>query len=235
MLLKELLSGMKIKKISGNTHINVNGITQDSREVEPGNIFVAVAGLKLDGSSYIHNALAKGAKIIVTEKIMELPDGVVGIFVPDDRVALAELSNNFYDSPSEQLKIVGITGTNGKTTTSFFLDSIFETAGFRPGLLGTVAVKIAALKAFPGDGRIIPSKLTTPDATDLQRFFRQMVNDGVTHVSMEVSSHALALNRVTGVHFTGGIFTNLSHDHLDFHKNMEEYFKAKRKLFDILE
>ena len=226
MLLKELIAETKVKKIVGDIKVNINGITHDSRQVESGNVFVAVPGFKVDGADYIPEAISKGARAIVTEKIQIMPDAVVGIFVPTARRALAELSSNFYDCPSEQLKIIGITGTNGKTTTSFILESILEAAGYRSGLLGTVEVKIAGL--------VMPTKLTTPEASDLQRIFRQMVEDGVTHVVMEVSSHALALERVQGVCFSGAVFTNLSHDHLDFHHNMEEYFNTKKKLFEML-
>jgi UDP-N-acetylmuramoyl-L-alanyl-D-glutamate--2,6-diaminopimelate ligase len=193
------------------------GITCDSRRVEPGNIFVAISGSKFDGTEFAPQAIESGAKMIVAEKEVEVPAGVEFKKVSSARKTLAELSCEFYGHPSKKLKLIGVTGTNGKTTTCYLIQSILDKAGFKSGLIGT-----------------INSGLTTPASSDLQKELADMVAKGYTHCVMEVSSHGLEQERVAGTHFAVAIFTNLTHDHLDFHKDMENYLKAKLKLFKML-
>jgi UDP-N-acetylmuramoyl-L-alanyl-D-glutamate--2,6-diaminopimelate ligase len=204
----------------------VASVTSDSREVLPGSLFVALRGLKADGSSFAKDAIAKGAIAIVAEA--PPPDGVAvpWLQVADARLALAALAAAFFDHPSQQLVLVGITGTNGKTTTSYLLASIFEAAGIRCGRIGTVGYQV-------GD-REVDATRTTPEAPEVQRLLRDMVTQGCGACVMEVSSHALALGRVEYLHFSAAIFSNLTRDHLDFHRDMEDYFRAKRHLFELL-
>jgi UDP-N-acetylmuramoyl-L-alanyl-D-glutamate--2,6-diaminopimelate ligase len=198
--------------------LDYTGITYDSRKVEPGNIFVAVPGAKFNGADFIPQAIEAGAKLVVAEKEIEVPAGVEFKKVPSARRALAELACEFYGDPSRKLKLIGVTGTNGKTTTCYLIQSILEKAGYKSGLIGT-----------------INSGLTTPEASDLQKELAEMVEKGYTHCVMEVSSHGLAQDRVHGSHFAVAIFTNLTHDHLDFHKDMPGYLEAKLKLFKMLD
>jgi len=201
-------------------------IVYDSRKVKPGDVFVAIPGLKFDGYDFIPKAIENGASCVVAEKDFSLPQNVEKVIVKNARKALAELSSKFYGYPSKKLKIIGITGTNGKTTIAYFIESILREAGFKVGMIGTVETRIA--------GRVIPSNMTTPESLELQGLLAKMVNEGVTHVVMEVSSHALAQERGHGLDFDIAIFTNLTHEHLDYHKNMEEYFASKVKLFKML-
>ncbi|MCK5633080.1 UDP-N-acetylmuramyl-tripeptide synthetase, partial [bacterium] len=193
------------------------GITYDSRKVEPDFIFVAIPGIKYDAVEFIPEAIKNGAKLIVAEKEVEVPAGVEFKKVDSARKALAELSSEFYHYPSKKLKVIGVTGTNGKTTTCYIIQSILQKAGYKVGLIGTVN-----------------SSLTTPESTDLQKEFAHMLEQGYTHCVMEVSSHGLEQDRVHGVNFSVAIFTNLTHDHLDFHKDMQGYLAAKLKLFKNL-
>lgn len=195
---------------------NYKNIVYDSKKVESGSVFVAIPGIKTDGYKYIDQAIKNGAKLVVAEKDFEAPDGIEKRIVPDSRKALAELSAEFYGHPSKKLTLIGITGTNGKTTTAYLIESILKTAGFNVKKLGTIDT---------------PTGLTTPEAPELNKFFFDCLKEGVTHVVMEVSSHALAQERVYGLDFDIAIFTNLTHDHLDFHKTMDEYLAAKQKLF----
>ncbi|MFA5183152.1 MAG: UDP-N-acetylmuramoyl-L-alanyl-D-glutamate--2,6-diaminopimelate ligase [Syntrophales bacterium] len=196
----------------------MNGITYDSRQVKPGYVFVAIPGLKRDGAEFVPQAIKAGATLIVAEKEVPVPAGVELKIVPSARRALAEMSAEFYGHPSKKLKLIGITGTKGKTTTAFLIQSILNTAGFKAGLIGTVN--------FP---------MTTPESSDLQAELARQVKEGYTHCVLEVSSHALAQDRVHGCNFAVAIFTNLSHDHLDYHKTTAEYLAAKRKLFEMLD
>jgi UDP-N-acetylmuramoyl-L-alanyl-D-glutamate--2,6-diaminopimelate ligase len=208
--------------------IEVRGVTHDSRQAGPGWIFVALRGLKADGAAFAPQAIAQGAAAVVTE---DAPDAVPGGGVPwvrvrDARLALALLAAEFHGHPSRRMQVVGITGTNGKTTTCYLLSAMFEAAGVRTGLMGTVAYRTGA--------RQIDATRTTPEAPELQAMLRQMADDGCGACAMEVSSHALALRRVDGTQFSAAVFTNLTRDHLDFHADMEEYFAAKRRLFEML-
>ena len=205
----------------------VRGVTHDSRQAGPGWIFVALQGLKSDGTAFAPEAIAQGAVAIVAEVAPPAPDvDTPWVQVADARLALALLAAEFHGHPSRQMQVVGITGTNGKTTTSYLLSAMFEAAGMRAGLLGTVAYRTGT--------RQIEATRTTPEAPELQAMLRQMADDGCRACAMEVSSHALALRRVDGTHFAAAVFTNLTRDHLDFHANMEEYFAAKRRLFAML-
>jgi UDP-N-acetylmuramoyl-L-alanyl-D-glutamate--2,6-diaminopimelate ligase len=204
----------------------VTSVAYDSRQAGPGAVFVALRGVHADGASFAREALDRGAVAIVSEA--GAPQGVTRpwIQVPDARLSLAALAATLYDNPSEELTLVGITGTNGKTTTSYLLASIFEAAGIRCGRIGTVGYRI-------GD-REFEAARTTPEAPELQRMLREMVEEGCGACVMEVSSHALTLRRADRLHFAAAIFTNLTRDHLDFHRDMEAYFVAKRRLAELL-
>jgi UDP-N-acetylmuramoyl-L-alanyl-D-glutamate--2,6-diaminopimelate ligase len=204
----------------------VTAVTYDSRQAAPGSIFVALQGAHADGGTFVRDAVARGAMAVVSEAAPSGTAGVPWIRVPDARLALAGLAAALYGNPSEELTLVGITGTNGKTTTSYLLASIFEAAGVRCGRIGTVGYRI-------GD-RELDAPRTTPEAPELQRMLREMVTQGCGACVMEASSHALALRRTDRLHFAAAIFTNLTRDHLDFHRDMEEYFVAKRRLFELL-
>ncbi len=206
--------------------VSCTGVTHDSRLAKPGSVFVALPGQKADGAAFAPQAIASGAVAIVAERSASGSVGVPWIVVTDARLALALLAAEFFGHPSRQMKVVGITGTNGKTTTSYVMHSIFEAAGIRCGLMGTVTYRI-------GDRQLTATR-TTPEAPEVQGFMRQMVDAGCGACVMEVSSHALAMRRVDGIRFAAGVFTNLTRDHLDFHQNMENYFAAKRRLFEML-
>jgi UDP-N-acetylmuramoyl-L-alanyl-D-glutamate--2,6-diaminopimelate ligase len=204
--------------------VECTGVTYDSRRVTPGMVFVAVPGLKADGLQFVPQAIAAGAAAIVTEQPAQ-GVSVPWVVVTSARLALALLAAEFYEHPSRAMRVVGITGTNGKTTTSYLTAAILEAAGLRCGLMGTVTYRIGA--------RSIDAIRTTPEAPELQSFMRRMVSEGCSACVMEVSSHALSLRRVDGIQFAARVFTNLTRDHLDFHSNMEEYFAAKRRLFEM--
>ena len=204
----------------------VTGIAFDSRQVKPGAIFFALRGVNADGARFVPQAVANGAIAIVAETAPPAGIAVPWLQVPNARAAMADLAAQYYRSPSEELALVGITGTNGKTTTSYVLASIFEAAGIKCGRIGTIGYQVG--------GRELDAARTTPEAPELQRMLRDMVSDGCGACVMEVSSHALALRRADSLRFAAGIFTNLTRDHLDFHGDMESYFIAKRRLFEIL-
>jgi len=206
----------------------IKGICFDSRDVEEGFLFVAQRGTIVDGHKFIKAAIDKGAKYIVCEFVPEeVKDSDVKFFIVEDSSeALGYIASEFYDNPSRKLKVVGITGTNGKTTTVTLLHNLFMDLGFKTGLVSTIVNKI--------NYKEIKSTHTTPDAIELNKLFAQMVDEGCEYVFMEVSSHSLVQHRVTGVEFKGAIFSNITHDHLDFHKTFAEYIKAKKQLFDLL-
>ena len=224
--LKDLLLSLKQSKVIGDDSVEISGITYDSRDAAAGHVFVAIPGFKADGAAFAAQAIERGAKAVVLEKDVKLPKDVTKVIVPNSRIALAELSSTFYGHPSRRLKMIGITGTNGKTTTSFLIEAILRKAGHNVGVIGTVEARI--------NGKGVPVKLTTPESSELQELLSRMLKEGVTHVVMEVSSHSLELHRVHGVEFDVAIYTNLKHDHLDFHGNMQNYLKAKLKLFEKL-
>ena len=206
--------------------VRCTGVEYDSRKAKPGSVFVALPGQKADGVAFVPQALASGAVAIVSERSRPEHVAAPWIAVRNARLALAHLAAEFFGHPSRQMTVVGITGTNGKTTTSYLLQAIFEAAGTPCGLMGTVAYRI-------GDRQIAATR-TTPEAPDVQLLMRQMLDAGCRACVMEVSSHALAMHRVDGIHFAAGVFTNLTRDHLDFHHDMESYFAAKRRLFELL-
>jgi UDP-N-acetylmuramoyl-L-alanyl-D-glutamate--2,6-diaminopimelate ligase len=212
--------------VSVTSSRDVTMVTYDSRQVMPGGVFVALKGQHADGLSFAHEAVARGAQAIVAESDAPPDLDIIWIRVPDARLALAALSDAFFGRPSEELSLVGITGTNGKTTTSYLLAGIFEAAGHRCGLIGTVAHRVGQ--------RQLEAARTTPEAPELHLLLRGMVAEGCSACVMEVSSHALALRRADHLRFAAGIFTNLTRDHLDFHRDMEDYFLAKRRLIELL-
>jgi UDP-N-acetylmuramoyl-L-alanyl-D-glutamate--2,6-diaminopimelate ligase len=231
MILSSVLEGVSKLAVRGPVDVELSALSHDSRKVTPGTIFFALSGHKTDGNRHVQQAASAGAVAVVSEMApppapFALP--VTWIQVKDAHAALGAAANRFYGKPSEKLKIVGITGTNGKTTTSYFLESILATAGRSVGVLGTVNYRFK--------GKTVGKAVnTTPIASDLQRFLAETRDAGGTDVVMEVSSHALSLHRVEDVLFDVAVFTNLSRDHLDFHKTKEAYFEAKRRLFELLE
>ena len=233
MELTQLLNSVKAIQVIGEVQRkDVSGLFYDSRRIIKNSVFIAIKGYKTDGHKFILDALNKGAIAVILEENNSVPDEIfthnnaAKILVKDSRVAMAEISDSFFKHPSSKLKLIGITGTNGKTTTSYFIKSILETSGEKVGLLGTIANYI-------GD-REFKASLTTPESSDLNELLLGMVNEGCSYAVMEVSSHSLVLNRVYGLNFSGGVFTNITSDHLDFHQNFENYFKAKKILFDSL-
>ncbi len=224
MKLRELLRDVPVRASRGNMDIDSASVTADSRLAGAGSVFVAVPGFKTDGARFIDSALSKGAAAIVSETPANAP---VLIEVDDSRAALATIAANFYGRPVEHLTLVGVTGTSGKTTTTKMIESVFDAAGGPVGLVGTIEYRA-------GDERLTADR-TTPDAVVLQQWLAKMVDAGVRNAVMEVSSHALSLKRTFGMHFSAAVFTNLTQDHLDFHKDFEDYFAAKRKLFDQID
>lgn len=207
---------------------DINGITADSREVVPGGLFVAVRGVAVDGHSFIGKAIEAGAAVIVAEELpADIPAHVETIVVRDSREALGRLASRFYGDPSDELTLVGVTGTNGKTTIATLLYELARMRGLKAGLISTVANIV--------DTESVPAEHTTPDAVQLNRLLRRMVDAGCTFASMEVSSHAADQHRIAGLTFAGGIFTNLTRDHLDYHKTFDAYLKAKKSFFDMLQ
>ncbi len=223
MKLSKLIENIPVERLTADPEMTVTGVTSDSRKVTPGCAFIAVRGYESDGHRFIPNALTAGASVIIGE---EAPDGVPAVLVADSRRAMALASANFYGNPSRELYMIGVTGTNGKTTTTNLIKSILEDAlGAKVGLIGTNRNMIG--------GAEYPTERTTPDSLELQKLLRDMVDAGCTHAVMEVSSHALYLDRVYGVDFDQGVFTNLTEDHLDFHRTMEDYAAAKSRLFKM--
>jgi UDP-N-acetylmuramoyl-L-alanyl-D-glutamate--2,6-diaminopimelate ligase len=221
--LRALLEGLTGCQVTGDVDVPVTGVAYHSREVTPGGIFVALKGCRTDGHLYLSASLDAGARVVVTEQELAPPPGVTVVRVPQARLALAHISAAFYGHPSRELTLVGITGTNGKTSTTYILEAILNAAGCRVGVVGTVNYRV-------GDSTW-PAPVTTPESLDLQRLLREMRTRGVTHVFLEVSSHALDLRRVDGALFAAAVFTNLSQDHLDYHRNLDDYFAAKSRLF----
>jgi UDP-N-acetylmuramoyl-L-alanyl-D-glutamate--2,6-diaminopimelate ligase len=221
MKLSDLIRDVPVRELRGDTTADVTLVTPDSRMVVPGALFVAISGTARDGASFIPMAREKGASVIVAE------GGDADVLVDDARAALALLAANFYGRPASKLSLVGVTGTSGKTTTTRMIESVFDAAGEPVGLIGTIEYRA-------GDERLSADR-TTPDAVVLQEWFAKMVDANVKHAVMEVSSHALALKRTYGVHFAAAVFTNLSREHFDFHKDFEDYFAAKKILFDQID
>ena len=229
MKLSEVLKGIEEIEVRGDLEIDIPSIAYDSRKVENGGMFVAIVGFKTDGHNYIESAIQSGAKIIAMQEgaydAGMIPEGITVVFSKDTRKFLPMVACNFYGNPTRELKVVGVTGTKGKTTTTYMLKSILEHAGKKVGLIGTIA-------NYVGD-KCYESERTSPESLDLQRMFREMVNNKCDVAVMEVSSHSLALDRVWGIDFDIGVFTNLTQDHLDFHKTFDNYLAAKAKLFTM--
>ena len=226
-LLKDILYGVSLSAVSGDTNVMINNVHFDSRKVEMDDVFVAVRGTLTDGHKFIQKAVELGAKAVVCEDLPEiLVNGVTYLKVEDSNSALAVLASNFYDNPSKNLKLVGITGTNGKTTVSTLLYNLFKKAGYKVGLISTIKIMV--------DNQEYKTSHTTPDVLTINQRLSQMNEEGVEFCFMEVSSHGIHQKRSEGLHFAGAIFTNLSHDHLDYHKNFAEYRDTKKKLFDAL-
>lgn len=227
MLLRDVLYKVPIRSVGGSTEIDVNDIQIDSRKVKPGAVFVAVKGVAADGHQFIEKAIDNGAAVVVAETMpAEKKDGIVYVQAENSAAAAGYMAHNFFGQPSERMKIVGVTGTNGKTTIATLLYKLFTVLGYKCGLLSTVENHI-------GD-KIVPATHTTPDAVSLNQMLKQMADEGCTHVFMEVSSHAIHQHRVTGLQFTGGLFSNITHDHLDYHKTFDEYIRVKKSFFDSL-
>jgi len=228
-LLRDILYKVRLESVKGSTEVTVENITFDSRQVAKGTLFVAVKGTQVDGHNFIQQAIEKGAVAVVCENMSDnisVSDTCTIIIVKDSSEALSFIAGNFYDNPSEKLKLVGITGTNGKTTVATLSYRLFRELGFKCGLLSTVQNEI--------DGGIIPATHTTPDAIQLNALLAKMVEAGCTHCFMEASSHAIHQNRVRALDFDGAVFTNITHDHLDYHETFDNYIRAKKKLFDDL-
>jgi UDP-N-acetylmuramoyl-L-alanyl-D-glutamate--2,6-diaminopimelate ligase len=227
-LLSDILYKTRLEEIIGSTNVAISSVTFDSRKVKKDSLFIATRGTSSDGHHYIELAIENGAVAVVCEDLPEtLKENVTYVKVLDSSASLGYIACNFYDNPSEKLKLVGITGTNGKTTTVTLLFNLFRGLGYNVGLLSTVENKI--------NTTVIPSTHTTPDALALNELLAKMVEAGCQYAFMEVSSHAIVQHRITGLKFTGAAFSNITHDHLDYHKTFEEYIKAKKMFFDNLQ
>lgn len=227
MKLKDILYKVSLDVVIGATDVAINNIHFDSRKIQDGDVFVALKGATVDGHEYIEKAVASGARVVVLEDLPDYQDESVSyVQVANAHNALALMASNYYQSPSKHLKLVGVTGTNGKTTTTSLLYQLFKRSGFKTGLISTVEILI--------DEKVVPTKHTTPDPLTINKHLADMVAVGVDFCFMEVSSHGIAQERVTGLEFTGGIFTNLSHDHLDYHSSFAEYRDVKKRFFDEL-
>ncbi|MFI1770481.1 UDP-N-acetylmuramoyl-L-alanyl-D-glutamate--2,6-diaminopimelate ligase [Thalassobellus citreus] len=225
--LKDILYKVTLNAVIGNTSVEINAVYFDSRSVQKGDVFVAVNGSVVDGHKYIDVAINNGAIAVVCEVVPEnIVDGVTYVEVDNSSKALAIMASNFYGIPSENLKLVGVTGTNGKTTVASLLFQLFKNAGFKVGLLSTVKIMV--------DNKTYKATHTTPDSLTINKYLKEMNDEGVEFCFMEVSSHGIHQNRTEGLRFEGGIFTNLSHDHLDYHKTFAEYRDVKKVFFDCL-
>ncbi|MEI6188805.1 MAG: UDP-N-acetylmuramoyl-L-alanyl-D-glutamate--2,6-diaminopimelate ligase [Chitinophagia bacterium] len=225
--LQNILFGVSLRQVIGSTEQLIRDIQIDSRQVSQGTVFVAIKGLQVDGHNFIETAINKGASVIICEMMpANVVENITYIAVANAQEAVAIMAHQFYDAPSQKMKLIGVTGTNGKTTVATLLFKLFKGLGYTCGLISTVENHI-------GD-TIVPSTHTTPDAIHLNALLDQMVKAGCTHVFMEVSSHAIHQHRTTGLQFLGGVFTNITHDHLDYHKTFEAYLEAKKTFFDHL-
>ncbi|GMG96145.1 UDP-N-acetylmuramoyl-L-alanyl-D-glutamate--2,6-diaminopimelate ligase [Tepidimicrobium xylanilyticum] len=224
MKLIDIIKNSKYEVLKGNLGMDISGIEHDSRKVTKGNMFIAINGFTVDGHNYIGEAIEKGANCIVVEKDVPIVEcNITVIKVPSTTDALAQYAAKYYEEPSKKIKIIGVTGTNGKTTTTYLLNSIFSVNNNKAGIIGTLGALI--------DGKLIKIANTTPDALTIQEHLKAMVDSKTEYCMMEVSSHSLDLNRVECIDFQVGIFTNLTEDHLDYHQNMENYYHSKLKLF----
>lgn len=226
-LLKYIIKNLKALEIIGSTNIEIDSICFDSRKAKPDCLFVAVKGTKTDGHNYVEQCINAGATAIVCNVLPEMIiENITYILVRDSSFALGIIASNFYDNPSSQIKVIGITGTNGKTTTVNLLHDLFTDLGYKVGLLSTIENKI--------ENKKIKSTRTTPDSIEINSLLKKMLTQGCQYCFMEVSSHAIVQNRIAGIKFTAGIFSNITHEHLDYHKDFKNYLKAKKKFFDNL-
>jgi UDP-N-acetylmuramoyl-L-alanyl-D-glutamate--2,6-diaminopimelate ligase len=227
MQLQEILYKVSIRSVQGNTGIAVNAVCTDSRQVQPGSCFIAVRGTATDGHDYIGKAITAGALAIVCENIPAAVEaGVTVIQVQDSALAAGYIAHSFYGEPSLRVKLTGVTGTNGKTTIATLLWKLFTGLGYKCGLVSTVQNQVGS--------EVIPATHTTPDAVSVNKLLKQMADEGCSHVFMECSSHAIHQQRIAGLQFTGALFSNITHDHLDYHKTFDEYIRVKKSWFDAL-
>ena len=226
MVLRDILYKVPIRSVEGSTGIQVKDIQIDSRKVAAGTVFVAIKGVAADGHLFIDKAIENGAIAIVFEEMPAKKEGIVYVQVENSAAAAGYMAGNFFGQPSSLMKVVGVTGTNGKTTIATLLYKLFMALGYKCGLLSTVDNHIGE--------KVVPATHTTPDPIQLNQLLRQMADEGCSHVFMEVSSHALHQHRVTGLQFAGGVFSNITHDHLDYHKTFDEYIRVKKAFFDSL-
>ena len=226
-LIREILYKVEINSVVGNTSVSIEKVEFDSRLVTKGDMYVAINGVNVDGHDFINQAIVNGAVCIVCENLpKEIADEVVYISVPNSRDALAFISSNYFDNPSAKLNLIGITGTNGKTTISTLLFELYKNIGIKSGLLSTVKIVI--------DDEVFPANQTTPDSLSINKYLNEMVCNEVRYCFMEVSSHGIDQSRIKGLNFKGGVYTNLTHDHLDYHKSFESYRDVKKQFFDAL-
>ncbi len=226
ILLKDILYKVSLQSTSGDMNISIADVQFDSRKIEKGDLFVAVKGTQVDGHRFIQSAIDKGAVAVVCEEDIDPIEGITVVRTNNSSRALATIASNLYGNPSSKLKLVGVTGTNGKTTTVTLLYHLFRKLGYNVGLLSTILNKV--------NDKELPATHTTADALQINRLLKQMVDEGCTHCFMESSSHAIDQNRVAGLHYDVAVFTNITHDHLDYHQTFDAYIKAKKKLFDEL-
>lgn len=227
--LKDILGHIEVTEVVGSEDVEIHSLVLDSRQAGPGSLFAAISGTQTDGHKFIDKAIENGATVVLCEhlpKEMKNAEGVTFILVEDSARAFGLAASAFYDFPSEKLRLVGITGTNGKTTTVTLLHQLFTGLGYKAGLISTVENRVAQ--------RVIPATHTTPDAASINLLIHQMVEAGCDYVFMEVSSHAVVQQRIAGLTFAGGVFTNITHEHLDYHKTFKAYIAAKKKFFDDL-
>lgn len=227
MVLQDVLYKVPIRTVAGSTAVEITDIQLDSRKVKPGTAFIAVKGAAADGHQFIEKAIENGASVVVCEEWPSaLNETVVYIQVENSAAAAGYMAGNFFGRPSEKVQLVGVTGTNGKTTIATLLYKLFTRLGYKAGLLSTVENRIGQL--------IVPATHTTPDAVSLNSLLKQMADEGCSHVFMETSSHAVHQHRVAGLTYAGGLFSNITHDHLDYHKTFDEYIRVKKAFFDSL-
>ncbi len=224
--LNNILDGLTYKEVIGDVDLDINEVNFDSRLVHEGDLFVALDGVELDGHRFIDSAINKGALVVVCQVLPEIISGITYVLVEDSALALSILAANFFDRPSFKLKVIGITGTNGKTTIASQLFELANSLGYSAGLLSTIAVRIG--------NEVYPATHTTPDSIQINRYMDLMWRSGVEYCFMEVSSHGIDQQRIAGINFAGAVFTNLTHDHLDYHKTFAEYRNVKKRLFDSL-
>lgn len=226
-ILQDILYKVNLRAVHGNVGITISDLQIDSRKVSKGSCFIAIKGNAQDGHDYISKAIEKGAVAVIAEKLpADKDENVTYVQVENSAVAAAYVADNFFESPSSKMKVVGVTGTNGKTTIATLLFKLFTGLGYKCGLLSTVQNQIGE--------NIVPATHTTPDAISVNALMKQMLDQGCTHVFMECSSHAIHQHRITGLHFAGALFSNITHDHLDYHKTFDEYIRVKKSFFDNL-